>query len=67
MAKGAKSKGTDLSPDGAGTAPGNGAETGKSNNRIKNRVYEAKLGEYGIPTEELGFRPITAKQRAAVA
>jgi hypothetical protein len=22
------------------------------------RVYEAKLAEYGIPAEELGFRPL---------
>jgi chromosome segregation ATPase len=31
------------------------------------RVYSAKLGEYGIPSEELGFRPITAKQQRAAA
>ncbi len=28
------------------------------------RVYEAKLGEFGIPAEELGFRPLVTNTSA---
>lgn len=31
------------------------------------RVYEAKLAEYGIPAEELGFRPLVTNTSAGPA
>jgi len=39
------------------TRPPPPAQVSKAHNDLI-RVYEAKLAEYGIPAEELGFRPL---------
>ena len=36
------------------------AKVSKAHNDLI-RVYEAKLAEFGIPAEELGFRPLITK------
>ena len=36
------------------------AKVSKAHNDLIN-VYEAKLAEYGIPPEDLGFRPLITK------
>ncbi|TPX34391.1 hypothetical protein SmJEL517_g02952 [Synchytrium microbalum] len=42
------------------------AKTTKAYNDMM-RVYEAKLGEYAIPVEELGFKPIQPRSTVAAA
>jgi growth arrest-specific protein 8 len=42
------------------------AKVSKAHNDLI-RVYEAKLAEYGIPVEDLGFRPLVTNTTAGPA